>query len=699
MKPYLKTLLCLILLLTVGLAASAQETCMLLPAPLAQRAGQAVLIVEGKVIGQQARWDWEHRNIYTANLVEVYKVFKGPVPASGQLEVITEGGAVGNDLQVYSATLSLQTGQQGIFFLEASSFPVLPQFGLSQPVYSVYTSLQGFIRYGLPFEEASEPFRTYPSISRELYPALQALPGMRQQQIRPNAELLRARPRPASGHHPAARTQATPAISRFSPQLITAGTGEVLTISGSNFGSGRGAGFVEFRNANNGGATFIRPQVTDYVSWTDDTIQVRVPSAAQGTGVAGSGPIRVTNDAGSTHTSAAVLTVEFAVSNLLGDSVAQQPHHVDKNGQGGYTLSFATGFPGPARQAFTSAMQQWSCHTAINWTLGEDVPAATAVAEDGINLVRFSPASQIPGNILGRTTTRYQGCQINGGTRYYVNELDFEFNNSINWQFGPAAPTVLQFDFPSVVLHEQGHAHQLSHLILPRAVMHYAVARGQVSRTLNGRSEVDGGNFVTRRSFRSNICGPARMTPLVPENCALPAPLLAFQASPQPDGSTRLDWSAQQEGRLDGYEVQRSSNGFNWVPLGQVDAGGSQYSFPDRLPFRGITYYRLRLVYADGTPGYSAIRQVGTEAGLATFIQLYPNPVAHQLSFEYHAPAAGLVELQILDVAGRQHGRLVRRIAAGNNPFVLDASGLAPGLYVLQTISGQQVHTAKFVKL
>jgi hypothetical protein len=257
----------------------------------------------------------------------------------------------------------------------------------------------------------------------------------------------------------------------------------------------------------------------------------------------------------------------------------------------------------------------------------------------------------------------------------------------------------MQFDFPSVVIHEQGHAHQLSHLILPRAVMHFAVARGQVSRTLNGRSEVDGGNFVTQRSFRSNICGPARMTPLVPEDCALTAPLLAFEAAHQPDGSTRLDWSAQQQGRLDGYEVQRSSNGFNWQPLGQVEGNGGQYDFTDPRPFPGITYYRLRLVYTDGAPGYSAIRQVGTETGLAAFIQLYPNPVSHQLSFEYHAPAAGQVVLQILDVAGRQHGRLVRRIAAGNNPFVLDASGLAPGLYVLQTISGQQVHTAKFVKL
>jgi hypothetical protein len=480
---------------------------------------------------------------------------------------------------------------------------------------------------------------------------------------------------------------------------MTAGTGAVLTISGTNFGAERGDGFVEFRNANDGGGSFIRPQAVDYVSWTDNTIEVKVPSAAQGGGVAGSGQIRVTNDAGSTHTSPGVLTVEFAVSNVLRDDIPYHPYHVDKNGTGGYTLSFAAGVPAAARQAFNRALRQWTCQTAINWTVGDDAPAATEVGDDGINLIRFSPAGDIPANILGRTTTRYQGCEINGGLRFYVNELDFEFNSSVNWQFGPANPSPLQFDFESVVIHEQGHGHQLAHLILPRAVMHYAVNRGQVSRQLNGRSEVDGGNFVTQRSFRSNICGPARMTPLVTESCPLPDPLVSFQVIAGPNGSGQLEWSVQQEGNLAGYEVQRSSNGYNWLPLDQVDANGGPYTYPDPSPFPGITYYRLRLMYTDGTPAYSGIRQVGSETGLAATIQLYPNPVEQQLSFDYHAPAGGQVVLRILDMAGRQHGMIVRRIAQGNNPFVFDTSQLGRGFYLLQAISGQQVQIAKFLKL
>lgn len=699
MSPYFKSFLCLIFLLGSSLLSRAQESCMLIPASLEQRAGQAALIIEGKVIRQQARWDQQRRNIYTANLVEVYKVFKGAAPLATQVEILTEGGSVGNDLHVFSGTLSLQTGQQGLFFLEPSRFPLSPQFGLSGPVYSVYTSLQGFIRYDLPFDEAVSPFQNYQSISLELYPALQALPGIRRQELQPNPDLQQARPRSSSFRHPAARTQATPNISSFSPQIISAGTGAVLTITGSNFGATQGGGFVEFKNANNGGATFSRPQAADYLSWTENTIQVRVPSSTQGGGVAGSGQIKVTNNQGNTQTSSGILTVEFAISNILRDNVPYPAYHVDKNGAGGYTLSYAAGVPAAARQAFSNSLKQWTCQTAINWQIGQDQPQSTPVADDGINIIRFSAPGDIPANILGRTTSRYQGCEIGGGFRFFVNELDFEFNNSILWQFGPGNPTTLQFDFESVALHEQGHGHQLAHLILPRAVMHYAVARGQISRQLNGRSDVDGGNFVTQRSFRSNICGPARMAPLVRNDCPVPQPFISFAASRQSDGSTLLTWASRQEGSLSGYEVQRSSNGFNWLPLSQVDAQGGPYSFTDPRPFAGRTYYRLRLVYGNGMPGYSGIRQVDTGAGATAFVQLYPNPINEQLSFDYYAPAAGQVVLRILDAAGRQYGRHVRRVSAGSNPFVFDTSQLGRGFYLLQTIFNQQVQTTKFLKL
>ncbi len=44
---------------------------------LKQQIENSSLVVEGRVISKQSFWDAENKNIYTANIIEVYKVFKG----------------------------------------------------------------------------------------------------------------------------------------------------------------------------------------------------------------------------------------------------------------------------------------------------------------------------------------------------------------------------------------------------------------------------------------------------------------------------------------------------------------------------------------------------------------------------------------------------------------------------------------------
>src|SRR5688572_14684048 len=63
--------------------------CMMAPVSPEQRIAESGLIVEGDVIAQKSFWDSRHQNIYTANLINVYKVFKGGF-SGGQIEVITE---------------------------------------------------------------------------------------------------------------------------------------------------------------------------------------------------------------------------------------------------------------------------------------------------------------------------------------------------------------------------------------------------------------------------------------------------------------------------------------------------------------------------------------------------------------------------------------------------------------------------------
>ena len=94
--------------------------------------------------------------------------------------------------------------------------------------------------------------------------------------------------RTSQGTSNAIRLQITsPYLTRISP--TRAETGNRLTLTGGNFGTRRGSGYVLF-------ASNVRPSAADYVSWSSSSIVVRVPARAR------SGNVQVTTSNGTSGT-------------------------------------------------------------------------------------------------------------------------------------------------------------------------------------------------------------------------------------------------------------------------------------------------------------------------------------------------------------------------------------------------------------
>ena len=94
--------------------------------------------------------------------------------------------------------------------------------------------------------------------------------------------------RTSQGTSNAVRLQITsPYLTRISP--TRAGTGDRLTLTGDNFGTRRGSGYVLFTSN-------IRPSAADYVSWSNSRIVVKVPARAR------SGNVQVTTSNGTSGT-------------------------------------------------------------------------------------------------------------------------------------------------------------------------------------------------------------------------------------------------------------------------------------------------------------------------------------------------------------------------------------------------------------
>ena len=684
----------------------------MVPISLEERIKAADFVVEGEVVAQRSFWDAKQEFIYTANTIRLYKVFKGEIREK-QVEVITQGGAVGMTMHQVSSALLLQKGQQGLFLLSKGARAGIVS-GPSTLLTSPYASRQGFVRYDVERNSAADPFNDYNSI-QEVYSAVTSRTGRTYSTVIEN-ERLDSSLRTQQQKEATQATQA-PVITSFTPARTSAGTGAVLTIRGTGFGNSRGSGSVEFPDADRGGTTTVRPYPTDYISWSNTEIRVRVPSHTPTGGTAGTGRIRVTANDGISTQSAGTLVIEFAYSNVVaeGGNTPVQPVLIDANSRGGYTMQFAPSMQSraAAQEAFRRAVNKWVCTTNVNWEIGAPTTIESA-ADDGRSVIRFASSSVTGEGVLARTISKYRGCvSIRGTVRdtiFWLTEFDMEITSSITWQYGPGAPTGNQFDFETIILHELGHAHQLGHVIQPGSLMNYDIeVRAQV-RDLTP-PDIAGANLILNRSLNPPACGGrSPMTLKLDGECNLAEEIFTFDASFTSGNAVNVIWTTSTEQGISRFVVQRSQNGVEWEELGEVNASGraNDYSFTDDDPLPRRSFYRLRVIYSDGSDAFSGRASVINPNDLRTF-KVYPNPIGLNtnpngtpreiLQVEYLVRTNSNLSLKLYDIQGRLVRDLEAIVTDGTNFVEIDVSDIASGTYFLRWSEGNSSGVAKVIKL
>lgn len=474
-----------VLLMLLFFGGSVQAQCLSLPNATNQQFNFSNKIIEGKVVNQQT-FIGVDGNIYTTNSIDVYHVFKGNVGSN--IEVITEGGIFGDLMQVVTPSAQMQVGDYGLMVLADNA-----ERAISSMTSAFY-----------PIDVKSGTVYGLKSISHreELYETIARLTGTETIELRRiPLDLLEEQ---------TAVSRATPEISSVYPLQVTAGTQTILTITGAGFGIEQGDGYVAFHNADDGGQSFVSlPAGPHYLSWTDNEIQMYVPSATlYHTAVAGTGSIRVINSNAESVESTELVTVDYAKSEVIYSEQLSSTMLVGMQ-SGGYEFKmneqlqqFING-----SSMVEDAFLKWACNTGVNFSLSNQTVNITGWSHDDVNLIGLSNSGQLPSYLLGKTITTFSGCGTPNGLQWNLIEVDILLNRDIDWWTGEGQPTSGKYDLETSILHEVGHAHLLQHNNNLLSPMYFQLTQGSMRRDLHEPS-IEGGNYISTQSTQAtSTCG------------------------------------------------------------------------------------------------------------------------------------------------------------------------------------------------
>ncbi|HEX5150496.1 MAG TPA: T9SS type A sorting domain-containing protein [Parafilimonas sp.] len=186
----------------------------------------------------------------------------------------------------------------------------------------------------------------------------------------------------------------------------------------------------------------------------------------------------------------------------------------------------------------------------------------------------------------------------------------------------------------------------------------------------------------------------------------LPVSLINF--SGEVNGKQNLlHWTTATEQNNTGFEVQRSSDGFNFTKIGFVNSkavnGNSNYKlnydFADIAFNTDKNYYRLKQIDRDGIFTYSNI-VVLRDNLITDAIEVYPNPVKNLLNVKVPATSNKKIKLEITDNSGKAILTKSTLISSGETIIQLNVSQLSSGAYFIKLFAadGSVKAENKFIK-
>ena len=229
--------------------------------------------------------------------------------------------------------------------------------------------------------------------------------------------------------------------------------------------------------------------------------------------------------------------------------------------------------------------------------------------------------------------------------------------------------------------------------------IHYGDRYGNNSCILEYQSAAIPRQVILKPSFCSCLSNVG--------NGNLPVELLNFSATKASDSKVLLKWETASEANNKQFDVERSSNGTDFVTIGAVPAKGSgtssktnHYEWIDADPGSGILYYRLKQMDQNQSSKLYKIVSVEFNTVSPITFQVFPNP--SNGTFEISVTGVSensSPEITIHTIEGREvyYTRIDPLLTENNKATLRVTPGIEKGLYLVNCMVNGRKFPAKLV--
>jgi hypothetical protein len=303
----------------------------------------------------------------------------------------------------------------------------------------------------------------------------------------------------------------------------------------------------------------------------------------------------------------------------------------------------------------------------------------THFANDGDSSTRFSSAFS---DDEWLTIDLIKPCQIKSivlvWERAYGKDFNILFSN--NGSF-----TDLKYDSIQVrnnVLSNNNIAGTNSLIAKPKTVARYVRMQGIHRATNYGYS-----------LWEFKIMG----SPLL-NSGALPVSIKNFSASAD-NSNASINWSTVTEYNIDGYFVQKSTDGLNftsiyWVAALDNGSNVSNYTYTDNSIKDNASFYRLKVVTFDKDSAYSPV--IVFRTSISTSVRIFPMPIQDQIMLDYKGAEGENIKVSVMNTSGlSMYNKTITVTSSLQHISIPRSANMKTGIYILVIESGKNLICTK----